>query len=127
MALSPPFCVSNCWRTSGGNAIFSLLVLDFEPSVMSRWLATVAALLESHINTALKPRFFSSWRTANLKSFIAQSHQRIDFCGASRRQPAGEQPHESEQQRCGKIRREVGRFDLEQQPGHQLRDPKRAR
>src|SRR6266536_5621696 len=91
MARSCAFCVSNCWRASGGNVIFSLLVLDFEPSVMSRWLATVAALLASHINTAVNPGFFSSWQKANLKSFITQCLHRIDFGRSAGGQPAGQQ------------------------------------
>src|SRR2546430_175526 len=76
--------------------------------------------------TAAKPGFFRSWRKANFRSFIPQRHHRIDLARAPGREPEGEQPHEPEQQRSGEIRCEVVRFDLEQQPGHQLRDPKRA-
>src|SRR6266699_1686496 len=40
--------------------------------------------------TAVKPGFFSNWRKANLRSFIAQCLHRIDLCGSPRWQPAGE-------------------------------------
>src|SRR6266704_4358554 len=101
MALSPAFCFSNSWRTSGGKAIFSVLAFDFEPSVMSRWLATVAALLASHINTALKPRFFSNWRKTNLRSFITQCLHRIDFSRSASGQPAGQQRDSKHEHRNG--------------------------
>src|SRR5437867_12961566 len=39
--------------------------------------------------TAVKPGFFSSWRKANLRSFITQSLHGIDFRSPPRRQPAG--------------------------------------
>jgi hypothetical protein len=44
----------------------------------------VAALLASHINTAVKPRFFSNWRKANFKSFITQRLHGIHVRRAAR-------------------------------------------
>src|ERR1043166_341009 len=126
MALSPPFCVSNCWRTSGGNAIFSLLVLDFEPSVMSRWLATVATLLASHINTAVMPGFFSNWRKTNLKSFITQRLHRIGARGATCGKPAGEQRDDAEQNRNRDKRSRIGRADVKEQASHQTSERQRG-
>src|SRR5947207_2139950 len=41
--------------------------------------------------TAVKPGFLTSWRMANLKSFITQRLHRIDLRRAPRRQPAGKQ------------------------------------
>src|SRR2546427_7916550 len=65
--------------------------------------------------TAVKPGFFSSWRKANLRSFITQCLHRIDTRSASRRQPRSEQRHQQEQQRHASERQRIGGFDVEEQ------------
>src|SRR6266498_5113181 len=126
MALSPAFCVSKCWRTSGGNAIFSLLVLDFEPSEMPRWLPTVVALLASNINTAVKPGFFSNWRKANLKSFITQCLHRIDFSRSAGGQPAGQQRDSKQEQRNGGERQWISGAHAVKETSHNTRQGERT-
>src|ERR1043166_1880969 len=101
MGPSPALFVSHCWRTSGGNATFSVLAFDFESSEMPRWSATVAVLLASHINTAVMPGFFSNWRKANLKSFITQCLHRIDFSRSAGGQQAGQQRDSKQEHRNG--------------------------
>src|SRR5687767_14703426 len=49
--------------------------------------------------TVVKPGFFSSWRIANLRSFITQRHDWIDLRGAPRRQPASQGCHTCKHQR----------------------------
>src|SRR6266576_569377 len=65
--------------------------------------------------TAVKPGFFSSWRKANLRSFITQCLHRIDTRSASRRQPGSEQRHQQEQQRHASERQRIGGFDVVEQ------------
>jgi len=47
--------------------------------------------------TAVNPGFFSSWRKANLRSFITQCLHGIDFGRASRRKVTGEESDRSQQ------------------------------
>ena len=63
------------------------------------------------IATAAKPGFFNRWRAANFRSFVTQCLHRLDFCGASGRQPAGEQCDDGEQRRYGREGNRIGRFD----------------
>src|SRR6266853_5602509 len=58
--------------------------------------------------TAVKPGFFSSWRKANLISFITESDNRIDPCRAARGQPARHQRHKDKNRSHAKERQRVG-------------------
>src|SRR6266700_4282042 len=126
MALSPAFCFSNSWRTSGGNAVFSVLALDFEPSVMPRWLATLVALLASIINTAVKPGFFSNWRKANLRSFITQCLHRIDFGRSAGGQPTGQQRDSKQEHRNGGERQWISGAHAVKETSHNTRQGERT-
>src|SRR2546425_651464 len=71
--------------------------------------------------TAVKPGFFSSWRKANLRSFISQRLHRIYFCGASRGQPAGEECDAQQDQRRRRERKRIVRFHIVEQARDQSR------
>src|SRR5205823_9365474 len=51
--------------------------------------------------TAVKPGFFSSWRTANLRSFITQSLHRIDLRRAARGKQTSDASNSAESQHHG--------------------------
>src|SRR5881296_1898923 len=57
--------------------------------------------------TAVKPGFFSSWRKANLRSFITQRLHRIDFCSATGGHVTGSQCYEQKNRNHAKKRERV--------------------
>src|SRR2546426_485673 len=65
--------------------------------------------------TAVKPGLFSSWRKANLRSFITQRLHWIDLCRVAGGQPAGGERYRQQKQRYRRKRRWINRLDLEQQ------------
>src|SRR6185312_16389705 len=75
--------------------------------------------------TAVKPGFFSNWRKANLRSFMAQRLHRIEFCGAASRQPAGQQGHSRQGHRYSKKSQWIRRFYRVEQPRQISRQGKR--
>src|SRR6266550_1367383 len=130
MVLIAAFCFANCWRSSGGNV--TLLVLVFGAFVMACLASSVAApaasdtpsmtqkmavfasepITSMSTATAVKPGFFSSWRKANLRSFITQRLHRIDLRRTPRRQPAGEQSHPKQQNGDAREREQVRKESL---------------
>src|SRR2546425_11345478 len=80
-------------------------------------IAVLAPIPSASVSTATaaKPGFFSSWRKANLRSFITQCLHRIDSRSASRRNPRSEQRHQQEKQRHGDECQRIGRFDFIEQ------------
>src|SRR5438874_5929369 len=72
--------------------------------------------------TAVKPGFFSSWRKANLRSFITQSLHRIDLCSASSGNPRREQPCEDENPGSGKKYNRIGRIHFKEHLLQRLSD-----
>src|SRR5437016_7101525 len=68
--------------------------------------------------TAVKPGFFSNWRTANLRSFITQRHHRIDFRRAASGEIAGAGGHHEHQNSRSANAGGVGRRQSEKQAGN---------
>src|SRR5439155_1305903 len=77
--------------------------------------------------TAVKPGFLTSWRMANLKSFITKRLHRIDPRRAARRQPARQQCDQEQKQRAHDECFRVGRTHAEQQTRHQTGEGECAR
>src|SRR2546430_2637917 len=69
--------------------------------------------------TAVKPGFFSSWRKANLRSFMTERLHRINSRSAPCRQPTCDTGHEHEQQRHASERHWIGRAHAVKQTRHQ--------
>src|SRR5207302_7143708 len=61
--------------------------------------------------TAVKPGFFNSWRNANLRSFITQRLNGIDFRSPPRRQPAGADQRAQDAQRHSAEGQRIERTD----------------
>src|SRR5690349_12677146 len=76
--------------------------------------------------SALKPGFFSNWRKATLRSFMAQGLNRVSARGATRGKPTGEQRDNAEQRRNRDKRSRVGRTDVEEKASHQTSKRHRA-
>src|SRR6266576_6759642 len=72
--------------------------------------------------TAVNPGFFSSWRKANLRSFITQSLHRIDLCSASSGNPRREQPCEDENPGSGEKYNRIGRIHFKEHLLQRLSD-----
>src|SRR5688572_26165495 len=64
-------------------------------------MAVLAPIPRPSVRTAttVKPGFFSNWRNANRRSFITQSHHRIDFGGPSRRDVGRQESDRAKQNR----------------------------
>src|SRR5467141_2330642 len=67
--------------------------------------------------TAVKPGFFSNWRKANLRSFMAQRLHRIDSRCTTRRQVAGGKDDQSHYCRDHQERLRIPRADFIQHAG----------
>src|SRR6266446_7290373 len=67
--------------------------------------------------TAVKPGFFSNWRKANLRSFMAQRLHRIDSRCTTRRQVAGGKDDQSHYCRDHQERLRIPRADFIQHVG----------
>ncbi len=69
--------------------------------------------------TAVKPGYFSTWRRANLRSFIPQCLHGIDFGRATSWQPAGQEGDRGEHQRHSDQGGWVARLNAEKEcPEH---------
>src|SRR2546425_11677689 len=91
-------------------------------------IAVVAPMPSASVSTAtaVKPGFFSSWRKANLRSFITQRLHRIDFRGAAGRQPTRQQRYTQQQSANTRERHRVGGLNLVEEIGHDPRQRKRG-
>src|SRR5256885_5613267 len=69
--------------------------------------------------TAVKPGFFSNWRKANLRSFIAQRLNRIDSTCSPGRPPASEDRDNQERSGSQKEHGRIPRRNAEQKTLHQ--------
>src|SRR6266480_6835163 len=91
--MDPPVVTKNNWPGSRTGRDLS--------TIASRRLkiAVFAPMPSARVSTAtaVKPGFFSSWRKANLRSFITQCLHGIDFGRASRRKVTGEESDRSQQ------------------------------
>src|SRR5262245_47087445 len=63
--------------------------------------------------TAVKPGFFSNWRRANLRSFMAQGFHGIEFGGFAGRQSRGEQSRSANNQHDGEMGQGIERRDVQ--------------
>src|SRR5881227_1422950 len=89
----------------------------FKRTALRSWkMAVFAPMPSARVSTAtaVKPGFFSSWRKANLRSFITQSLHRIDLCSASSGNPRREQPCEDENPGSGKKYNRIGRIHFKE-------------
>src|SRR5882724_10582116 len=77
--------------------------------------AAVAPMPSASVSTAtaVKPGFFTNWRMANLRSFIAQCLHRIDLRRAAGGDVTGQQRHSREKYRHACEREWISRFDAE--------------
>src|SRR5205809_220742 len=100
---------SSCGFRTGSDRSMSVLITEKIAVFAPRQSASVSPA------TAVKPGFFSSWRNANLRSFIAQCLQRIDSRRAARGQPAGEKRDQSQEQRDTRKRGGIQRAHAEKQ------------
>src|SRR2546426_7810762 len=91
-------------------------------------IAVVAPMPSASVSTAtaVKPGFFSSWRKANLRSFITQRLQRIDFRGAAGRQPTRQQRYTQQQSGNARERDWVGGLNFVEEIGHDPHQRKRG-
>src|SRR5437870_4152805 len=75
--------------------------------------------------TEVEPGFFSSWRKANLRSFISQRLHRIDTRSAANREPAGQQRNHRHDHACSGKHRQGQSWHVEQDAAH--RSPSQQR
>src|SRR5204863_6459363 len=80
-------------------------------------IAVLAPIPRARVRMAMQlmTGFFSSWRKANLRSFITQCLHRIDSRRFTGRQPAGENRHAHQQQGDCYECQWINRLALEQQ------------
>src|SRR5207247_3605914 len=86
--------------------------------------ATLAPMPSASVSTAtaVKPGFFSSWRKADLRSFITQCLHRIDTRRASRRDQTSQTGDDDQKQRETAESRRVDRFHAIEQTRHEASD-----
>src|SRR5216110_2398466 len=82
--------------------------------LMTLKIAVFAPMPSASVSTAtaVKPGFFSSWRKANLRSFITQSLYRINFRRAAGGQIAGQECDHDERQPNSDERYRIVGLDL---------------
>src|SRR5215469_1202996 len=76
-------------------------------------------------DTAVKPGFFTSWRIANLRSFMTQRLHGIDLRGSARGQPAGAQGDHRLRSYNNCERQQVGRTNSVKERANEPRQGKR--
>src|SRR5438128_12253186 len=74
--------------------------------------------------TAVKPGFFSSWRKANLKSFITQCLRRINLRRSASRYVTSHQCDTREQRRNNRERGRIRGVEAEEPAGEKPREDK---
>src|SRR5437867_13052123 len=91
-------------------------------------MAVLAPMPSASVSTAtaVKPGFFSSWRKANLRSFITQRLHRIDLRRAAGRNVAGKGSDAKQAQRDQPKRQRVRRMYAIEQGGQKTSQSKRA-